>query len=70
MSLLHGKSPPGRVGEALGLRHLIMNGSHVLLPLIFGAAGSVLGARVVFLLMAFVLVTAGIGMRRLNRSEP
>ena len=70
MSLLHGKSPPGRVGEALGLRHLIMNGSHVLLPLIFGAAGSVLGARVVFLLMAVVLVAAGIGMHRLNRSEP
>lgn len=70
MSLLHAKSPPGRVGEALGLRHLIMNGSHVLLPLVFGAAGSVLGAKVVYLLMAAVLVTAGIGLRRLSRSEP
>ena len=70
MSLLHASSPPGRVGEALGLRHLIMNGSHVLLPLVFGAAGSVLGAKVVYLLMAAVLVTAGIGLRRLSRSEP
>jgi len=67
MSLLHAKSPPGRVGEALGLRHLIMNGSHVLLPLVFGAAGSVLGARVVFLLMAAVLFIAGVSTRRLNQ---
>jgi MFS family permease len=67
MSLLHAKSPPGRVGEALGLRHLIMNGSHVLLPLVFGAAGSVLGARVVFLLMAAVLLAAGFAARRVGR---
>lgn len=67
MSLLHGKTPPGRVGEALGLRHLVMNGSHVMLPLVFGAAGSVLGARVVFLLMAAVLFAAGIGARRISR---
>ena len=69
MSLLHVKSPPGRVGEALGLRHLIMNASHVMLPLVFGAAGSVLGARVVFLLMAAVLVAAGLAARRFSRTE-
>lgn len=69
MSLLHVKSPPGRVGEALGLRHLIMNSSHVLLPLVFGAAGSLLGARVVFLLMAAVLVAAGLRARRLGREQ-
>ena len=69
MSLLHGKSPPGRVGEALGLRHLIMNASHVMLPLVFGAAGSVLGARVVFLLMAAVLVAAGLAARRFSRTD-
>jgi MFS family permease len=70
MSLLHTKSPPGRVGEALGLRHLIMNGSHVLLPLVFGAAGSVLGAQIVFLLMAAVLATGGLAARRLSRGGP
>lgn len=69
MSLLHVKSPPGRVGEALGLRHLIMNASHVMLPLVFGAAGSVLGARVVFLLMAAVLVAAGLAARRFSRTD-
>ncbi len=69
MSLLHASSPPGRVGEALGLRHLIMNGSHVALPLVFGATGSVLGARVVYLLMAVVLVVAGLAARRVSRDR-
>jgi MFS family permease len=68
MSLLHGRTPPGRVGEALGLRHLVMNGSHVLLPLVFGAAGSVLGARVVYLLMAAVLFAAGLHARKVGRA--
>jgi hypothetical protein len=70
MSLLHSRTPAGRVGEALGLRHLIMNGSHVALPLVFGAAGSVLGARVVYLLMAVVLVAAGLAARRVSRGKP
>jgi len=68
MSLLHGRTPAGRVGEALGLRTTMMNSSHVLLPLVFGAAGSLLGARVVFLLMAAVLFAAGIGARRVSRT--
>jgi MFS family permease len=68
LSLLHSKTPEGRVGEALGLRHVIMNSSHVMLPLVFGAAGAVLGARVVFLLMAAVLVSAGLAARRLARA--
>jgi MFS family permease len=67
MSLLHGKAPPGRVGEALGLRTTLMNSSHVALPLVFGAAGSVLGPRIVFLLMAAVLFAAGWQARRLAR---
>ena len=68
MSLLHERTPAGRVGEALGLRTTLMNSSHVLLPLVFGAAGSVLGARVVFLLMASVLLAAGLGARRVSRT--
>jgi MFS family permease len=69
MSLLHERSPAGRVGEALGLRTTLMNSSHVLLPLVFGAAGAVLGARVVFLLMAVVLFGAGFTTRRLTRTS-
>jgi len=69
MSLLHAASPAGRVGEALGLRTTLMNGSHVVLPLVFGAAGSLLGARVVFLLMAAVLLAAAVAARRLARAQ-
>lgn len=58
MSLLHSRSPKGRVGEALGLRTTIMNSSHVVLPLVFGAFGSVLGAGAMFWAMA-ALVCAG-----------
>jgi predicted MFS family arabinose efflux permease len=68
MSLLHGRTPEGRVGEALGLRTTIINSSHVVLPLVFGAAGSLLGARVVFLLMAAALLAGGIAARRVSRA--
>jgi MFS family permease len=60
MSLLHSRSPEGRVGEALGLRTTIMNSSHVVLPLVFGAFGSVLGAAAMLWAMA-ALVGAGGG---------
>ena len=55
LSLLHAESPPGRVGEALGLRTMLMNASHTALPLIFGAAGAVIGAGAVFFAMAALL---------------
>ena len=60
MSLMHSRSPEGRVGEALGLRTTIMNSSHVVLPLVFGAFGSVLGAAAMLWAMA-ALVGAGGG---------
>jgi MFS family permease len=60
MSLVHSRSPAGRVGEALGLRSSIINSSQVVLPLVFGAFGSVLGVRAMFWFMA-ALVGAGGG---------
>jgi predicted MFS family arabinose efflux permease len=59
MSLLHSRSPEGRVGEALGLRTTIMNSSHVVLPLVFGAFGSVLGAAAMFWAMAALVCGGG-----------
>lgn len=67
MSLVHARTPEGRVGEALGLRTTIMNGSHVVLPLVFGAFGAVLGAGVVFWIMALLLATGGTGALRRDR---
>jgi len=59
MSLLHARAPAGRVGEALGLRTTIMNGSHVALPLVFGVFGALVGAGVAFWLMAALLTAGG-----------
>lgn len=64
MSLLHARAPAGRVGEALGLRVTIINGSSVVLPLVFGAFGAVLGASLVFWLMAVVLAAGGVAAAR------
>ena len=55
MSLLHNTCPPGRVGEAVGVRTTVMNSSHTFLPLMFGALGSALGMAPVFWTMALVL---------------
>jgi cyanate permease len=68
MSLVHSRTPAGRVGEALGLRTTIMNGSHVVLPLVFGAFGAVVGAGVAFWLMAAVLGVGGTGALRRERT--
>lgn len=68
MSLMHAVAPAGRVGEALGLRTTIMNSSHVVLPLVFGATGSVLGASAMFWAMALAVGAGGIGAwRRMKR---
>jgi cyanate permease len=59
MSLIHSRSPEGRVGEALGVRTTIMNSSHVVLPLVFGAFGAVLGAAAMLWTMAAIVGAGG-----------
>jgi MFS family permease len=48
MSTLHQITPESRHGEALGLRLMMINASSVLMPILFGAAGTALGVSVVF----------------------
>lgn len=48
MSTLHQITPSHRHGEALGLRLMAINGSSVLMPLLFGSAGVVVGTAGVF----------------------
>ena len=67
LSLLHAISPPGRVGEALGLRTMLMNSSHTFLPLVFGAMGSVVGAGAAFYTMAALLGAGGVAGARRER---
>jgi MFS family permease len=55
MSLLHTNSPPGRVGEAVGVRMAMVNASSVVVPLTFGALGSTLGLTPVFIAVGLAL---------------
>lgn len=64
MTLLYNTSPPGRQGEAVGVRTTIMNASHTALPLAFGALGAALGMGPVFWSMAALL---GAGAWLVNR---
>ena len=48
MSILHQITPRHRHGEALGLRSMAINGSSVLMPLLFGSAGALVGVAGVF----------------------
>lgn len=70
MSLLYSRSPPGRLGEALGLRLTIINSSQVALPLILGAFGSVLGTIAMFWTMALVAGFGGSVALRWRKHEP
>ena len=57
MSLLYAASPAGRQGEVVGVRTTLLNASHTLLPLVFGALGAALGMGPVFWSMSTLLVS-------------
>ncbi len=57
MSLIYSATPPGRAGEAVGLRSVVLNASATFLPLLFGAAGAALGMFPVFWTMAVALAS-------------
>ena len=55
MSLLYEVSPRGRQGEAVGLRTMMLNGSHTIIPLLSGALSAAAGTGPVFWLIALGL---------------
>lgn len=59
LSLLHETAPPGRGGEAVGVRILLINLSQTVMPLVFGALGAALGIVPVFWLTALCLTAGG-----------
>ncbi|MGE8318905.1 MAG: MFS transporter [Comamonas sp.] len=58
MSMLHQLTPEDRHGEAVGLRLMLINGSSVVMPLLFGSAGAAIGVGGVFWVMG-ALVGSG-----------
>jgi MFS family permease len=60
MSTLHQMTPAHRHGEALGLRSMAINGSSVVMPLLFGSVGAAAGVGPVFLIVG---AAVGLGSR-------
>ena len=63
MSMLHHLTPDSRHGEALALRSMTINASSTAMPLLFGATGALVGAGVLFWVVAAV-VAVGSGLPR------
>jgi MFS family permease len=59
MTLVFNASPKGRVGEATAMRIMVNQITHLVIPLVFGAVGSVVGFTAVFLTNAGGLVAGG-----------
>lgn len=64
LSVLHRSAPPHRVGEAVGLRLMLVNGTQTVLPTAFGAVGSALGLAPVFVGMALFAGGSALVVRR------
>ncbi len=56
MSRLYEASPPGRQGEAVGVRTFMLNGSHTVIPLASGALSAAAGMGPAFWLVAGLLL--------------
>jgi MFS family permease len=65
MSMLHRLTPDGRYGEAIALRSMVMNASSTAMPLLFGAAGTALGAAALFWLVGGAVASGSWVARRL-----
>jgi MFS family permease len=59
MSLLHSHAPPGRMGEAAGVRMSLVQTMSVCVPLAFGALGATIGLTPVFWSVGVCLATGG-----------
>lgn len=59
MALLHSLAPPGRMGEAAGVRMSLMNSMAVAVPLVFGAVGGTIGLAPVLWSVGVALATGG-----------
>jgi hypothetical protein len=57
MAILYEQSPPGRQGEAVGVRTSVLNASHTFIPIVSGALSATLGMTPVFWLVAACLLS-------------
>ena len=70
LSTLHQITPENRHGEAVGMRMMVINASSVAMPMLFGAAGALVGVSVVFWTVAVTVGLGTRGARGLRTREP
>lgn len=68
MVLAYNRSPPGRSGEAMGLRQTVNKATEVAVPIIFGSIGTAFGMVPVFWLDA-VMLAAGAMLMRIDAAK-
>jgi MFS family permease len=64
MILAYNRAPPGRSGEAIGLRQMVNKATEMAMPLVFGMLGTALGMIPVFWLDAVLLAGGAVLMRK------
>ena len=64
MSLIYALAPAGRASEAAGVRVMVNNVMHLVIPLVFGSVGTAFGYMPVFLSNSALLTAGGFLMRR------
>jgi MFS family permease len=62
--LTYNHSPPGRSGEALGLRLTVNKATQIMVPLVFGSLGSAFGILPIFWTNALLLLCGGFNNAR------
>ena len=70
MSTLHHITPEHRQGEALGLRSMTVNGSSVVMPILFGSLSAVVGVNFIFWGVGLVLAFGARLAMGLKTDEP
>jgi predicted MFS family arabinose efflux permease len=66
LSLIHRTAPPGRTGEAIGVRTTFLNSSQVFMPIVFGALSAATGMVPAFWTLALILSAGSFYSRRRN----
>jgi MFS family permease len=70
MALVYSTAPVGRAGEAVGVRTVVLNASHTVLPLVFGGLGTALGSMLPVFWTMSVALAAGAWYSNRTRSDP
>jgi MFS family permease len=70
MALVYSSAPAGRAGEAVGVRTVVLNASHTVLPLVFGGLGTVLGSMLPVFWTMSIALAGGVWYSSRTRRNP